>query len=91
MAEKSVVSDETDTDAVAPPAAVVDEPPLVVGVVVVFFDELHAASPAAVNRATDQIETRLTDNFILPPPVGLSLRDRTEINMNEACTSRPYT
>jgi hypothetical protein len=70
MTEKSVVSDETETDVAAPLAAVVDEPPLVVGVVVVFFDELHAASPAAVNRATDQIETRLTDNFILPPPVG---------------------
>jgi hypothetical protein len=82
MAEKSVVSDETEMDGVlaAPAPAVV----AVVAGVAVFFDELHAASPAAVTTATDHIETRLTDSFILPPPVGLTSRDGTDTNMNEA-------
>jgi hypothetical protein len=81
MAEKSVVSEETETDGVVDDA-VDDVLPLVPGVVV-FFDELHAASPAAVTTATDQMQARFVDNFIHPPPMGLNVRDGTEVNVNK--------
>jgi hypothetical protein len=81
MAEKSVVSEETEMDGVDDPPVVAVVP--LVPCVVVFFDELHAASPAAVTRATDQMETRFADNFIHPPPMGLNVRDGTEVNVNK--------
>jgi hypothetical protein len=80
MAEKSVVSDETEMDGAADPVVAVVA--LVAGVVV-FFDELHAARPAAVMTATDHMETRFADSFILPPPVGLNNKDGREANVNK--------
>jgi hypothetical protein len=68
MTEKSLVNDEAVIAAAAALDEVVD-PALVVGVVAVFFDELHAASPAAVTTATDQIATRLGDSFMFPLPL----------------------
>ena len=83
MAEKSVVSDETEIEGAADPVVAVVPFVAFVAGVVVFLDELHAARPAAVTTATVQMETRLADSFILPPPNGTDRRDGTETNVNK--------
>jgi hypothetical protein len=60
MAEKSLVKDDTDSDA-ALPAAVVVVPPLLL-----LFEEPQATSAKAVTRATDQTPARFNETFIIP-------------------------
>jgi hypothetical protein len=65
MAEKSLVNDVAEIET---GAAVV--PVLAAVVLVVFFDELHAANVAAITTTTPTAPRRLSEIPILLPPFG---------------------
>jgi hypothetical protein len=76
MAEKSLVKDE------AVRADPVPFPLVDVALVVFFFEEPQAASPAAVIRTTDTRQARLNETFIIPSLFGVQLNGHSTWNAN---------